>query len=44
MTVKRVCFLFLPNDPHDEANDRDEEGEKSEGETQEKAQGSAITI
>ena len=33
-----------PNDPHDEANDRDEEGEKSEGETQEKAQGSAITI
>jgi len=42
MIAKKV--LFLPDDPDDEANDWDDEGKKSEGETQEKTQGSAITI
>lgn len=42
MIAKKVWFL--PNDPDDDADDWDDEGKKSEGETQEKTQGSAITI
>lgn len=37
-------LLVLPDDPDDEANDWDDEGKKSKGKTQEKTQGSAITI